>query len=138
MLMREKAGTFGSLVVAVLLFLFFAIFIANAAAGEVAEKGERFLPAFPGSVGAAKYTPGGRGGDVYVVENIEQNGPGSLRYGIETAEGPRTIHFEDGSLAIRERKRLTIAGQTAPGDGITLRFDDGGVRINNSLTCACL
>lgn len=37
-----------------------------------------------------------------------------------------TIHFEDGHLMIEDREKLTVAGQTAPGDGITLRFDDGG------------
>ncbi len=86
----------------------------------------RPLPAFPGAEGAGKYSRGGRGGDVYVVENTESEGPGSLRYGIETADGPRNIVFNTqgtigGSLDFKGASRITIAGQTAPGDGITLR-----------------
>ncbi len=140
MLMREKNAIFGGLVFAAFLFSWAAIALADPAAGGGTEQGARSLAAFPGAEGAAKYTPGGRGGDVYVVENTEPDGPGSLRYGIETAEGPRTIvfatggtiRFKTGHLMIRDRERLTIAGQTAPGDGITLRFDNGGVRIINS------
>ncbi len=97
------------------------------------------LPAFPGAEGAAKYTPGGRGGDVYHVTNTNPSGQGSLAHGIETADGPRTIvfdvggviHFEE-ALELQGEKRLTIAGQTAPGDGITLRFDQGGLYIRDS------
>ena len=96
------------------------------------------LPAFPGAEGAAKFTPGGRGGDVYHVTNMNPSGEGSLAYGIETADGPRTIVFDiggtihfDETFNVRKKKRLTIAGQTAPGDGVTLRFDDGGLRITD-------
>ncbi len=86
----------------------------------------RPLPAFPGAEGAGKYSRGGRGGDVYVVENTKSEGPGSLRYGIESADGPRNIVFNTqgtigGSLDFEGASRITIAGQTAPGDGITLR-----------------
>ncbi len=101
--------------------------------------GNKDLPAFPGAEGAAKYTPGGRGGDVYHVVNTNANGEGSLAYGIETANGPRTIVFDIGGtiffeeeLNILEKRRLTIAGQTAPGDGVTLRFDGGGMQITDS------
>ncbi len=96
------------------------------------------LAAFPGAEGAAKFTPGGRGGDVYHVINTNSSGDGSLAHGIKTADGPRTIVFDiggtihfDEELNILEKKRLTIAGQTAPGDGVTLRFDQGGLRISN-------
>ena len=53
--------------------------------------GDVRIAAFPGAEGFGKYTLGGRGGDVYQVTNLKDNGPGSLRYGIKTADGPRTI-----------------------------------------------
>lgn len=89
--------------------------------------------AFPGAAGFGAYAQGGRGGDVYHVTNLNNSGAGSLREGIDTAEGPRTIVFDvsgtielSARLYIRE-PYLTIAGQTAPGDGITIsRF---GMRI---------
>jgi hypothetical protein len=80
------------------------------------------------------YVTGGRGGDVYHVTNLKDYSrrakqkpmAGSLRYGIETAKGPRTIVFDVAGplklaapLEIKRKENLTIAGQTSPG-GITL------------------
>ncbi|MDP6996544.1 MAG: pectate lyase [Candidatus Poribacteria bacterium] len=93
------------------------------------------IPAFPGAEGFGKYTLGGRGGDVYCVTNLNDAGPGSLRYGIETSSGSRTIVFEvagtimlKSPLAIKEKGYLTLAGQTAPGKGITLRDQNFSIK----------
>jgi pectate lyase len=80
------------------------------------------IPAFPGAEGFGKYSVGGRGGDVYCVTNLKDAEDGSLRYGIQSAQGPRIIVFEvagtivlKSPLAIKEKSHLTLAGQTAPG-----------------------
>lgn len=91
-----------------------------------AQAGPDGLVAFPGAEGAGRLAAGGRGGVVLRVTNLNDAGPGSLRAAVE-ADGPRTVVFDIGGtirletpLRIR-RGRITIAGQTAPGGGITLR-----------------
>jgi hypothetical protein len=94
------------------------------------------LPAFPGAEGFGRLAVGGRGGDVYKVTNLDDAGPGSLRDGIRSAKGPRTIVFDvAGTIQLKsalllDKSFITIAGQSAPGDGITLR--DFSVQIRQA------
>jgi len=84
------------------------------------------LPAFPGAEGFGSDTVGGRGGRVMIVSQLGDDGPGSLRACAEAA-GPRTCVFRTGGIITLnssieiEHPFVTIAGQTAPGDGILIR-----------------
>ncbi|MBN2359755.1 MAG: hypothetical protein JXR83_09900 [Deltaproteobacteria bacterium] len=87
--------------------------------------------AFPGAEGFGASTPGGRGGQIFVVSNLNDSGAGSLRACV-SATGPRMCIFSTGglidlrtSLAI-DNPFITIAGQSAPGGGITVRNLNGG------------
>ena len=85
------------------------------------------IPAFPGCQGFGCETPGGRGGIVVVVTNLNDSGPGSLREALMMTE-PRIIVFKvSGTIYLNSplwlgepNSYVTVAGETAPGDGIAI------------------
>lgn len=98
-----------------------AVLLSQVAAASVSAKD---LPAFPGAEGYGAKTTGGRGGRVIAVTNLNASGPGSLQAACE-AKGPRIVVFKvagtiDGDVRINQ-DHITIPGQTAPGDGITIK-----------------
>ena len=91
------------------------------------------VPAFPGAEGGGKFSFGGRGGKVFVVTNLNDSGPGSLREACESA-GPRIVVFNVAGIIHLEKPiyieapYITIDGHTAPGDGICIA--DNGIDDN--------
>jgi pectate lyase len=94
--------------------------------GGLAVGAQPSVLAFPGAEGFGRFAKGGRGGTVFVVSHLNDGGPGSLRECVE-ASGPRTCVFRVGGTIVLNSRLdvanpyLTIAGQTAPGGGITLK-----------------
>ncbi|WP_049973697.1 polysaccharide lyase family 1 protein [Azospirillum sp. B4] len=100
--------------------------LSSVADNSASAAGKADALAFPGAQGWAAHTPGGRGGKIIKVTNLNSEGPGSFREAIET-KGPRIIVFEVGGVIDLNQKTIkleepfvTIAGQTAPSPGITL------------------
>ena len=83
------------------------------------------IPAFPGAEGGGKYSFGGRGGKVFVVTNLDDDGVGSFRWACEQG-GARIVVFNVAGIiriktpVIIRAPYITIAGQTAPGDGVCI------------------
>lgn len=105
--------------------------------------GPRRQLAFPSAEGYGRFAQGGRGGRVWHVTNLNDDGPGTLRAAVE-AEGPRTVVFEVSGLVTLEsplivrNPYLTIAGQTAPGAGICLRKFNLGLYGTHDVIIRCL
>jgi len=101
-----------------------AIDCAEADAGPALTKAK--LPAFPGAEGGGAWTVGGRGGKVFIVTSLKDSGPGTLREAVE-ASGPRMVVFAVAGIITLETPLsinhpfITIAGQSAPGDGVCVR-----------------
>ena len=84
------------------------------------------VPAFPGAEGEGRWATGGRGGTVYEVTNLDSSGAGSIVDALSA--GNRTIVFRlsgtidlPSSVILQPKSNTTIAGQTAPGDGICIK-----------------
>ena len=105
------------------LVMLLAPLAASSSASGQSGGGPDPLPAFPGAEGFGAATPGGRGGQVVKVTNLDPRGPGSLQAAC-SSEGPRIVVFDvsgviPGNVTI-EHGRISILGQTAPGAGITI------------------
>ncbi len=122
------------------LFATFLQFIGLAALVSLPASSYAQTLAFPSAEGFGRFASGGRGGDVFIVTSLADSGPGTLRECVE-ALGPRTCVFAvDGDIVLDsvlwiEHDDITIAGQTAPGQGIQIRHGQNlqsGIFINAS------
>lgn len=142
--LRKAAAVFLSFVIAVSTWLTLPVGMAQADDGKF--KGASIV-AFPGAEGGGAYTSGGRGGDVYIVNTLQDYGAadapieGSLRHGILTTpkEGRTIVFHVSGTIELKQTlsfkniKNLTIAGQTAPGNGITIAGWETNISISENI-----
>jgi len=124
-----------SVIIFVYSIFFYSCFSQSAIIDET--KLQDLTISFPGAEGFGKYTSGGRGGKIFIVNNLNDNGPGSFREAAET-KGKRTIVFTVSGTIHLDTKvfikgDVTIAGQTAPGDGICLADNSVSIGGDNMI-----
>ena len=93
--------------------------------------------AFPDAEGCGKYTTGGRDGKIVYVTNLNDSGEGSLRYALKEVDGKKIILFKvAGTIFLKsiievDKGNFTLAGQSAPGEGICVAGDGIDIEANN-------
>lgn len=92
--------------------------------------------AFPGADGFGKFTSGGRGGKIYTVTTLQDDGPGSFREAVKAKEKRIIVFAVSGNIALKSpitihHGDLTIAGQSAPGDGICIQDQPVSIQASN-------